>query len=228
MKYLLAIIIFCLGVSGCGGGGFSGGLLMELVGGLGDVLPGPGRKIFVEQYKVLGFNSKKEAMDYSEGGTIRFDLTAYFSLYLSPDEWRRFYLDFPEIWVTYAHGSSNLRQYPWRASIAWRWTTLNRMKNWDPKVTARLKEHQIESGDNAFKLIYAFGEPLRLYWDTNLEIFFYKPDKAFILEGGILKEERVCGGCWENPSLVEAMPDEDETDLPGMRDYEVLEKMNLN
>ncbi len=123
-------------------------------------------------YKPVGFNSKEEAQAFAEA----YGLAAYMALYLSPIEWRSFYKKFPKIWNNqFLWGYSGLGSarlfHPWYTGYAWRWTTLERKKHWDPITSARLEQHKIKPGDNAFQLIYASGPPKRVLFDNDWEIF---------------------------------------------------------
>lgn len=52
--------------------------------------------------------------------------------------------------------------------------------------------------------------------------FCYEPDKALILQDGVLKEQRLCSGCWE---VLEE--DEAASVATGMGDNEILRSMHL-
>ncbi len=171
-------------------------------------------------FKPAGFNTIDEVKPY-----IQYPTTHYLALQLSREEWRTFYKEFPEYWndIQQANQFGNTMEYhPYYTAYAWRWTTLKRKQQWDKTTVQRLDKNKTQPGDNHFKAIYALGPPRRIIWNNDHEILIYEPDKALIMDHGVLKEIRSCKGCWQLPSGDEMMGDR-----RGMAEPEVLTALGV-
>lgn len=167
------------------------------------------------QYKPAGFQTTDEVREYLPN-------YLYFAKKVSHREWESFYNRFPEYWKdlqTAKQLGGSLEFHPWYTAYAFRWSTLQRRKEWWSSDTiSRLERRDVRAGDDIFKVVMGRGVPTRVIWDNDFEILLYKSGEALIFDQGTLARVVACKGCAEidNPGSTDGMSEDEVVKLVGL------------
>lgn len=175
-----------------------------------------------ETYRAAGFESYDQV-------SLFLPNYLYFAFNLSEEEWRDFYKKFPEYWVDVQESQKRAFFNGFNSgytAYAFRWTTLNKKKQWSPSIIERLDRGEVEAGDDLFKITYALGAPERVVWKNTHEILAYKKGPTFLIKEGRLAKVASCKDCCDEISDDEKLRASIPSVVMGyvMTDNEVISK----
>ena len=146
----------------------------------------------------------------------------FYAQQLTPDEWRAFYVRFPEYFTDMQQAKTlgmSMEYHPWYTAFAFRWTSSQRKAAWPPETVARLQRGEVKPGDDVFMIVEAFGPPQRIVTSNWGSVMAYATNRAYVIRDGRLAAAADCIACWQaldRPSSVWAT---------GMRDDDVIATM---
>ena len=149
-----------------------------------------------------GFASRAEAQPYV-------DNYLYFARQLTTAEWDSFYQRFPEYWKDMQYAKSlggTMEFHPWYSAYAFRWTTLNKKRDWPESTIKRLDHKDVQSGDDVFQIVYALGPPKRTIWNNDYEALLFSDENTMVLTDHRLSRASGCKGCTKKLPATDHVP----------------------
>lgn len=150
-------------------------------------------------YKTAGFENAEEVSNYARN-------YQYLAFKISQEDWRAFYMKFPEYWIDIQNSKSNTFMNDYNSgytAYAFKWNLLKKKEAWDNDTLKRLDDKKVVSGDDVFKVIYAIGVPERIIWDNDFEILIYNDDKCILIQNNKCSSILACKGCVKKMSAEE-------------------------
>jgi len=150
-------------------------------------------------YKTAGFDNSADISDYTKH-------YQYLALKISDEDWRAFYQKFPEYWRDIQNSKSYTFMNDYNTgytAYSFRWNMMNKKRGWDKVTVERLQSKKVIIGDDIYQIIFSLGVPVRILWDNDFDILFYKDDTAIILEDSKLKCVNACQECTKKMSSTE-------------------------
>lgn len=149
-----------------------------------------------------GFASRAEAQPYV-------DNYLYYARQLTTAEWDSFYQRFPEYWkdIQLAKNLGGTMEFhPWYSAYAFRWTTLNRKRDWPESTLKRLDQKDVQPGDDVFQIVYALGPPKRTIWNNDYEALAFSDEMTMVLSNHRLTRTSSCKGCTKKLPATDRTP----------------------
>lgn len=157
----------------------------------------------------------------------------YLAFKMTEDDWRGFYVRFPEYWKDMQSSKSYTFMNDYNSgytAYAFRWNMLNKKKKWDDGTVNRLIAKNVLKGDNIYQVVFSLGIPERILWDNDFDILIYGNDIAISIDNVVVNKIYACKGCCKKMSLTDKQNRnlDINADIFVISEDEVLRILNLS